>query len=66
MTYASRHNEWALPGYSDLVLPFNVTLTGANEYGAMTRPRSWGVKIFNEGPTFWRIIIGWRSWRTFA
>jgi hypothetical protein len=31
------NSEWALalPSYSDQVLPFNVTLAGANEYGAM-------------------------------
>jgi len=28
-------HELALPSYSDQVLPFDVTLAGANEYGAM-------------------------------
>ena len=39
----------ATPSYSDQVLPFNVTLTGANEYGAMTAGKVLGVEILNEG-----------------
>src|SRR3954447_19713446 len=29
-------NELATPWYADQILPFDVTLAGANEYGAMT------------------------------
>lgn len=45
------NSEWALalPSYSDQVLPFNVTLAGANEYGAMTAAKILGVEILNEG-----------------
>ena len=44
-------NLWSLatPSYSDQVLPFNVTLTGANEYGAMTCGKILGIEILNEG-----------------
>jgi hypothetical protein len=45
------NNEWrlALPSYSDQVLPFNVTLAGANEYGAMCASKILGIEILNEG-----------------
>jgi hypothetical protein len=45
------NSEWglALPSYSDQVLPFNITLAGANEYGAMTAAKILGVEILNEG-----------------
>ena len=39
----------ALPSYSDQVLPFDVTLAGANEYGAMCAAKILGVEILNEG-----------------
>jgi len=39
----------ATPSYSDQVLPFNVTLSGANEYGAMTVGKILGIEILNEG-----------------
>ena len=42
-------NELALPSYSDQVLPFDVTLAGANEYGAMCAAKILGVEILNEG-----------------
>ena len=42
-------NERAIPWYSDQVLPFNVTLSGANEYGAMCAAKILGVEILNEG-----------------
>jgi hypothetical protein len=35
--------------YSDQVLPFDVTLAGANEYGAMAAAKIFGVEILNEG-----------------
>ena len=45
------YSEWALalPSYSDQVLPFNVTLAGANEYGAMCAAKILGIEILNEG-----------------
>jgi hypothetical protein len=45
------NSQWALalPSYSDQVLPFNITLAGANEYGAMTAAKILGVEILNEG-----------------
>ena len=45
------NSEWALalPSYTDQVLPFNVTLAGANEYGAMCAAKILGIEILNEG-----------------
>jgi hypothetical protein len=37
------------PWYSDQVLPFDVTLAGANEYGAMACAKIFGIEILNEG-----------------
>jgi len=42
-------NELAEPWYADQVLPFDVTLSGANEYGAMCAAKVLGVEILNEG-----------------
>ena len=42
-------NELATPWYSDQVLPFDITLSAANEYGAMTAAKIFGVEILNEG-----------------
>ncbi len=42
-------NELATPWYSDQVLPFDITLAGANEYGAMAAAKIFGVEILNEG-----------------
>ena len=39
----------ATPRYSDQILPFDITLTGANEYGAMCAARILGVELLNEG-----------------
>jgi len=39
----------ATPWYSDQILPFDVTLAGANEYGAMCSAKIFGVEILNEG-----------------
>jgi hypothetical protein len=36
------------PWYADQILPFDVTLAGANEYGAMTACKIFGVEILNE------------------
>jgi hypothetical protein len=41
--------ELATPWYSDQILPFDITLTGANEYGAMCVAKIFGVEILNEG-----------------
>ena len=45
---ASMH-QLAAPWYSDQVLPFDITLAGANEYGAMCAAKILGVEILNEG-----------------
>jgi hypothetical protein len=37
------------PWYSDQVLPFDITLAAANEYGAMAATKIFGVEILNEG-----------------
>jgi hypothetical protein len=42
-------NELATPWYSDQILPFDVTLAGANEYGAMCAAKIFGLEILNEG-----------------
>ena len=42
-------NELAEPWYSDQILPFDVTLAGANEYGAMAAAKILGIEILNEG-----------------
>jgi hypothetical protein len=39
----------ATPFYSDQILPFDVTLAGANEYGAMCSSKIFGIEILNEG-----------------
>jgi hypothetical protein len=41
--------ELADPWYSDQILPFDVTIAGANEYGAMAAAKVFGVEILNEG-----------------
>jgi hypothetical protein len=46
-TYQSL-NELATPWYSDQILPFDITLAGANEYGAMLT-KLFGIEILNEG-----------------
>ncbi len=46
--------QLATPWYSDQVLPFDITLSGANEYGAMCAAKIFGVEILNEG---WGISI---------
>jgi hypothetical protein len=42
-------HELAEPAYSDQVLPFDITLAGANEYGAICACKILGVEILNEG-----------------
>jgi hypothetical protein len=46
------YSEWALalPSYSDQVLPFNVTLAGANEYGAMCASKIWASRSSTKDP----------------
>lgn len=41
--------ELATPWYSDQILPFDITLAAANEYGAMAAAKIFGVEILNEG-----------------
>ena len=36
------------PWYSDQVMPFDITLAGANEYGAMCSAKIYGVELLNE------------------
>ena len=38
-------NELAEPWYADQILPFDITLAGANEYGAMASAKIFGVEI---------------------
>jgi hypothetical protein len=51
---ATAGKQLATPWYSDQVLPFDITLSGANEYGAMCAAKIFGVEILNEG---WGISI---------
>ena len=41
--------ELASPWYSDQILPFDITIAGAHEYGAMAAAKIFGVEILNEG-----------------
>ena len=41
--------ELAQPWYTDQVLPFDVTIACANEYGAAASAKLFGVEILNEG-----------------
>jgi hypothetical protein len=54
ITSAGQNAQVASPWYSDQVLPFDITLSGANEYGAMCGAKIFGVEILNEG---WGISI---------
>ena len=54
ITNSGSDKELATPWYSDQILPFDITLTGANEYGAMCAAKIFGVEILNEG---WGISI---------
>jgi hypothetical protein len=49
VTSPSSGKELATPWYSDQILPFDITLAGANEYGAMCAAKIFGVEILNEG-----------------
>jgi len=54
LTSAGQNAQLATPWYSDQVLPFDITLSGANEMGAMCTAKIFGVEILNEG---WGISI---------
>jgi hypothetical protein len=54
LTSAGQQAQVASAWYSDQALPFDVTLSGANEYGAMCAAKIFGVEILNEG---WGISI---------
>ncbi len=49
VTAAGQMQEATNPWYTDQILPFDVTITGANEYGAMCAAKIFGVEILNEG-----------------
>jgi hypothetical protein len=49
VTQAGQLQEVVAPWYSDQILPFDVTITGANEYGAMCAAKIFGIEILNEG-----------------
>lgn len=49
LTAVGSTSEEVPPWYSDQVLPFDVTLAGANEYGAMACAKIFGIEILNEG-----------------
>jgi hypothetical protein len=40
--------ELATPWFSDQILPFDITVGAANEYGAMAAAKIFGVEILNE------------------
>lgn len=46
---AASDKELATPWYSDQVLPFDITIAGANEYDAGAACKIFGVEILNEG-----------------
>jgi hypothetical protein len=54
ITSAGQNKQIATPWYADQALPFDITLSGANEMGAMCAARIFGVEILNEG---WGISI---------
>jgi hypothetical protein len=47
-------SQLATPWYSDQVLPFDITLSANNEYGANTAAKISGIEILNEGSTIHR------------
>jgi hypothetical protein len=49
LTNSASNKQLMTPWYSDQILPFDITLTGANEYGAMCAAKIFGVEILNEG-----------------
>jgi hypothetical protein len=49
LTSAGQNAQLATPWYSDQVLPFDITLSGANEMGAVCSAKIFGLEILNEG-----------------
>ena len=49
MTAVDGMKQLAKPWYSDQILPFDITLAGASEYGQATAMKIYGVEILNEG-----------------
>ena len=49
MTSVDGLKQLAKPWYSDQILPFDITLAGASEYGKATAMKIFGVEILNEG-----------------
>ncbi|MGI4814857.1 MAG: hypothetical protein ACRYGG_16205 [Janthinobacterium lividum] len=49
VTAVGSTKELASPWYSDQVLPFDITLAAANEFGAAAATKIFGVEILNEG-----------------
>lgn len=49
ITQAGAQKQAFTPWYTDQMLPFDVTLSAANEYGAVSVMRIYGVEILNEG-----------------
>ena len=49
MNTAANFKVVATPSYSDQILPFDVTMAAANEYGAAMGMKIFGVEILNEG-----------------
>lgn len=41
--------QTATPWYTDQMLPFDITIAAANEYGAAASSKLYGVEILNEG-----------------
>jgi hypothetical protein len=64
--------ELASPWYSDQILPFDITIAGANEYGAMAAAKIFGVEILNEGwgssidDAVSEMLVGFVVWRVWA
>lgn len=49
LTSPGSDTELATAWYADQVLPFDITLAGANEYGAQCAAKIFGIEILNEG-----------------
>jgi len=49
MSEVQAFKEPALPWYTDQILPFDITLAAANEYGAAASCKIFGVELLNEG-----------------
>jgi len=49
MSLAANFKVVSTPWYSDQILPFDVTMSGVNEYGAAMGMKIFGVEILNEG-----------------